>query len=166
MELKVRTISLVDGEPSCFFSHKPETQFINDGFKAFIDPVKKKLVSAHEVTGSKNHGKSVCWDDNGNVQKLSLFIKGEEAYSYKVNDGDKREGKILTRGTITIAWDENLANERIRPVPDRSGVMTISSKEDILKPAIKSIVEHLIKESEDLRQRADKVLKFEYYLRS
>lgn len=160
MELKTHTISLADGNPSCYYSTLPGSPNVNDGFKVFLNPTNGRVISIHEITNSKPDGFSVHWID-GEPAKLSFFVKNKFAYRYILKQERYTRGKPVEDCDVIIEWNENVVNNRTSLVSDKEGVMRFSIDNPKLQPAIKEITSLVKEESEALYKRANAVLGFD-----
>jgi len=75
MSLEVHKIRLADGKPSCYYSAHLESPSVNDGFKVFLNPNTRLLISVHEVKDNKSHGFSVRWNIDNKPVSLSFLRK-------------------------------------------------------------------------------------------
>lgn len=166
MNLSVHTISMTDGKPSCFYSTIENKPMDLEGYKAFIDPTEKRLVSVHEVKQGKLDGFSITWNTGGYAVELEFYVKGQRAYSYSFTHSKRRRVIKLSAGSVSISWDEQVNNPRERPIADSAGTMSLDYSKEILRPAIKNIAEMVHDKSFELREKANEVLGFEDYLRS
>jgi len=161
MSLEVHKIRLADGKPSCYYSAHLESPSVNDGFKVFLNPNTRLLISVHEVKDNKSHGFSVRWNIYNKPVSLSFYVKNTLAYTYVLEQENWVRGRLTINNDVLIKWNENIVNKRARLLPDQSGKMLLSIDKTPLHPAIKSIKEMVYKEAEALKLRANAVLLFE-----
>ena len=165
MELEVNTISMTDGEPSCFYSTLKNESTTLEGYKVYIDPVKRGLVSVHTIEKGRNNGFSILWNKGENAVELRFYVENQLAYQYSIDPGVNRR-VARTKGNIAIQWYEQIVNPRERPLSDSEGEMVLDYSKVILRPAIEQISKMIHDKGEELRKKANEILGFEDYLRS